>query len=70
MSECKATELASLEIGRLLVIDQEIWRIVKRTDSRFYIERADRPAGQETPRWIYRHRLGKTPIEIIPEPAQ
>jgi hypothetical protein len=61
----QTTGFSDLNVGRLLVMEDVVWRIVQRTASRFYIERADRPAGQETPRWIYRHRLSKRSVEIF-----
>ena len=59
------TTLADLAVGALIVMDDVRWRIVQRTNSRFYIERANRPAGQETPGWIYRNRPSKRLVQIL-----
>ncbi len=58
------TGFSNLNVGQLLVMEDGLWKIVHRTFSRFYIERADRPTGQETPRWIHRHRPSKRILEI------
>ncbi len=60
----QTTDFSALDVGGLFRMEGALWRIVQRTDRRFYIERASRPPGTETPRWIYRHKP-KQAVEIF-----